>query len=73
MLFEHLVHEYSGLSFFEIEELDYFDWLVLRRDAFIHAMNKTEKGKKYLDEAWLHEQTEPDRASMRKKFGMKGG
>lgn len=69
--FEHLVHEYSGLSFFEINQLEYVDWLILRRDAFIHAMNQTEKGREYLDKAWILEQTEQDRSALREHFGAK--
>ena len=43
-----------------------------RRDAFIHHMSKTEAGQEYLDNAWRMEQTKPDRAKLRKKYG-KGG
>ena len=67
--FEHLVYGYTGLSFDMIQDLDYLDWLYLRRDAFINALNQTETGQEYLDKAYLLEQTEPDRKALRKRFG----
>lgn len=60
--------EYTGLNFFEIAELDYVQYLVWLRDAYIHRLNSTEEGQKYLDNAWRMEQTEPDRAALRKKL-----
>lgn len=61
--------EYTGLNFLEIAELDYLQYLVWLRDAFIHRMSRTEEGQEYLDNAWYMEQTKPDRAALRKKFG----
>ena len=63
--------QYTGLNMLQVAELDYYDYLVLRRDAFIHRFNQTEEGQKYLDDAWRLEQTEPDFDSLRKKFGGK--
>ena len=56
----------------EIEELDYIDYLMFRRDAFINALNKTEKGREYLNNAYRLEIVEPDRQELRDTFG-KGG
>lgn len=56
----------------EVEELDYLDYLLYRRDAFIYRMSQSEKGQEYLDNAWRLEQTEPDRKSLRNKFGKEG-
>ena len=53
----------------EVEELDYFDYLQYRRDAFIYNLSKTEKGQEYLDNAYRLEQTEPDRRSLQERFG----
>ena len=64
--------EYTGLNFFEVSRLDYLQYLVWRRDAFIHLMSRTEAGQEYLDNAWRMEQTEPDRSGLRNKLG-KGG
>ena len=61
--------EYTGLTFLEVEQLDYWTFLTWRRDAFIHKMSQTEEGQKYLDNAWRMEQTEPDRSALRKKYG----
>lgn len=65
---KRLVAEYTGLNFLEVERLNYLQYLIWRRDAFIHRMSQTEAGQSYLDKAWLMEQTKPDRAALRKKF-----
>ena len=69
---ENLVVRYTRLNILEVEELDYLDYLVLRRDAFIYFMSQTEKGEEYLNNAWRLEQTKPDRDSLRKQFGKEG-
>ena len=69
---KHLVAEYTGLSFNEVGELNYLEYLTYRRDAYIHKLNQTESGQEYLDNAWRMEQTQPDRAALRKKFGKEG-
>ena len=69
---KHLVSEYTGLSFNEVGAMNYLEYLTYRRDAYIHKLNQTEAGQEYLDNAWRMEQTQPDRAALRKKFG-KGG
>nr|DAF01826.1 MAG TPA: hypothetical protein [Caudoviricetes sp.] len=63
-----MVADYAGLNLYEVEELDYIDYLALRRDAFIYKLNQSEEGRKYLDNAWRLEQTNPDRKSLREKF-----
>jgi hypothetical protein len=63
------VSSYTGLNFHEVGQLDYVEYLTYRRDAFIFTMNQTEKGQEYLDNAWRMEQTKPDRAALRRKFG----
>lgn len=67
-----MVAEYAGLSLHDVRAMDYLMYLTLRRDAFIHKMNQTEKGREYLDNAWRMEQTRPDRAALRKKLGKEG-
>jgi hypothetical protein len=66
---EHLVAQYTGLNILQVEELDYLDYLMYRRDAFIHKLSQSEKGEEYLNNAWRLEQTKPDRDSLRRKFG----
>lgn len=64
-----LVSEYTGLNFLEVGKLNYKQFLVWRRDAFIYMLSRSEEGQKYLDNAWRMEQTKPDRAALRKAFG----
>lgn len=66
---EHMVADYVGISMLDVEQLDYIDYLIYRRDAFISMMNKTEEGRKYLDNAYRIEQTEPERKKLRDQFG----
>lgn len=70
--YEHLVAEYTGLNFLEIEELDIIQYLTWRRDAFIYTMGQTEAGQEYLNNAWRMEQTKPDRTALRKKYRKEG-
>ena len=65
---QQLVSEYTGLTLYEVRELDYLHYLTMRRDAFIHKLNQTEKGREYLDNAWRMEQTEPDRPALRQRY-----
>lgn len=67
-----MVATYTGLNMLEIQELDFFDYLQYRRDAFIYNLNQTEKGKEYLDNAYRLEQTEPDKKTLRDQFGEEG-
>ena len=53
----------------EVRQLEYVQYLIWRRDAFIHMLSRTEEGQKYLDNAWRMEQTKPDRPKLRKKLG----
>lgn len=69
--FLNLVAEYTGLNFHQIHQLNYIEFLTYRRDAFIKKLNSTEEGREYLRNAWRMEQTEPDRAALRRKFGGK--
>jgi hypothetical protein len=67
-----LVAEYTGLNFLQIKQLNYIEYLTYRRDAFITRLNGSEAGQEYLRNAWRMEQTEPDRVTLRRKFGGKG-
>lgn len=69
---EYIVARYVGISILDVEELNYLDYLKLRRDAFIYRMNQTEKGREYLDNAYRLEQTKPDKQALREKFGKEG-
>ena len=69
--FKHLVAEYTGLNFLQIQRLNYIEYLTYRRDAFIHWLNQSETGQEYLKNAWRMEQTQPDRTALRRRFGGK--
>lgn len=71
--YKHLVAVYTGLNFREIGKLQYLEFLQFRRDAFINWLNQSEAGQEYLRNAWRMEQTKPDRAALRRKFGKKEG
>lgn len=60
--------EYTGLDFQAIGRLDWIQYLIWRRDAYIVMLSKTEAGQEYLDNAWRMEQTKPDRVALRKKL-----
>ena len=70
---EHLVIRYTGLNLIQIDDMDMDEYLFYLREAFIHYMNQTEEGRKYLKECYISTQTEPDRKALRAKFGRKGG
>ncbi|WP_305177778.1 hypothetical protein [Faecalibaculum rodentium] len=70
---EHLVAEYTGLTMYEVQDLDWIDFLLLRRDAFIQKMSQTDEGQKYLRNAWLFEQTDADREGLRRLRKQLGG
>ena len=61
--------EYTGLTLLEVRELEFVQFLIWRRDAFIRMLSSTEAGQEYLDNAWRMEQTKPDRKKLRKTFG----
>lgn len=69
---KHLVSEYTGLNFYDIDRLELIQYLTWRRDAYIYMLTRTEAGQEYLDDCWRLEQTKPDRDALRRKFG-KGG
>jgi hypothetical protein len=71
--YKHLVAVYTGLNFQEIKRLPYVEYLQYRRDAFINWLNQSESGQEYLRNAWRMEQTEPDRAALRRMFGRREG
>jgi hypothetical protein len=71
--FKHLVAVYTGLHFQQIKQLPYIEYLQYRRDAFINWLNQSESGQEYLRNAWRMEQTEPDRAALRRMFGRREG
>ena len=68
-----LVCDYARISLPDVDELGLLDYLLLRHDAYIQYLCRTEAGQEYLDKAWRMEQTEPDRGSLRALANQEGG
>lgn len=54
------------MDFYKILDLDFLEYLQLRRDSYIYALEQTESGREYLKNCWRMEQTEPDEEELRK-------
>lgn len=61
--------DYLNISLYDVEDMDYYDYLLIRRDAIITKLRQTEKGQEYLDNAYRLTLTEPDRDKLRARFG----
>ena len=57
---DRLVSEYANMSIYEIDDIPILEYWLLLRDAFIHALSQTEKGREYLKNAYRLTQTEAD-------------
>lgn len=66
---EKFVIDYANLSYLELKELNYIEYLILLRDSVIYKLNTTENGREYLENAWRLTRTEPERNKLRDKFG----
>lgn len=66
---EHVVADYLGCSFFDVLELQFVDFLLFRREAFISRLSGTKEGQEYLNKAYMYESTEADYAGLRKELG----
>lgn len=51
--------------------MDILDYLYLRREAVLDLLSRTEHGVEYLNDAWMREQTEPDREMLRRDFSVR--
>ena len=69
MLEEKIVRDYTGYDFDRLNNLSVFEFWALLRDAIVYNCKQTEEGRKYLNDCWLHDQTEPDRGALLKYFG----
>ena len=56
------------MSIPDVLELDIVEYWQYYRDGYIHQLNQTEHGREYLEQCWLLEQTQPDRAALRARF-----
>lgn len=63
-----MVSKYTGFNFYEVDELNVFEYWLYLRDAIIYEYSKSENGLEYLEKCWIMEQTTPDRTSLRNRF-----
>lgn len=66
------VADYARISIFEVYELNYFDYCALLHDAAIDLYARTNKGRKYLHNCWVEQQTDIDSDGLSKLFGASG-
>lgn len=64
-----LIADYTGLNFIEIQNLYIDEYKLLLREAYIYKLEQTEAGQEALETAWILEQTNPDRETLRETFG----
>ena len=63
-----IVSNYTSLNFFQIGDLEVFDYYGYLHDAIVWNCSRTKEGRDYLEDAYMHSQTEPDRAELRNKI-----
>jgi len=66
---ERYICRYTNLNIYQVQEFDIFEHALYLRDAYIEIQRQTTEGREYLDKCYRMEQTEPDRAALRKQFG----
>lgn len=69
---EKYVADYAGISIFEAQELDVYDFMLLLRDSKINSLQTSEYGRNYLEDCFIYEQTEPDRSGLRELAAIAG-
>ena len=65
---QKIIQEYTGLNFTDIGDLDFDLYKLYFRDAYIYKLQQSEKGQAYLQNAYILEQSEPDREKLRETF-----
>ena len=50
----------------QVQAMNYIDYLILRRDAFVSAYSRSREGLEALESAWMRDQTKADRVALRK-------
>ena len=56
------------MSIFAVLNLDIVTYYQTLRDAIIYNNMQSKEGRKRLDDAWIIEQTKPDRKTLRETF-----
>ena len=62
-----MLHEYTGINFSDLIDLDVLTYRKLLKDAAIYALEQTDEGKDYLEECWILKQTKPDYKKLKEK------
>lgn len=63
---EHkLVADYANMSIPETMELGMIEFYELYRDAFLYNNMSSDEGNKRLEDAWILEQSKPDRSALK--------
>lgn len=60
------ISEYTGLNFKEINNLAYAEYMLYRRDAWLHNLKQDEKGKEFLKTIWRLQQVTADEEAIKK-------
>ena len=64
-----LLHDYTGLNFEHLLNLDCYTYRKLLINAFIDKMKQSNEGREYLEKAWYLQQTDMDVDKVRKIVG----
>lgn len=62
------ISDYTLLNFNEVLELDCYTYKVLLRDSIIYKLRQSKEGIEYLENAWILQQSKPNREKLRKNF-----
>lgn len=57
---DKLAADYANINLYEIDDIPITEYWLILRDAFIHRLSQTEKGREYLKNAYRLTQTEAD-------------
>lgn len=63
------VMDYSRLNYFEVMELPFDLFLLMKKHAFIDKMNETEEGRQYLKDCERLKKTKPDYSALKELPG----
>ena len=67
--YEKLVADYANISVFDVDDISIMDYWILLHDSVIHSLAKSEKGKKYLKDAYILTCEDADVDDIVKDFG----
>ena len=64
-----MISDYCNIPITKVKALPLDEWLMYRRDSFIFNCEQSEKGRRYLKNAYLMTQTKPDIKRLKEVFG----